>query len=255
MGVPGTRRCCRGCQPVSAARCSGDNQAPPDHNDGVSDPPLSLEVEELDPDVRRRSDLEPTVTEEQFEFDPRSFRFPKQAERRFRVGIVLAALGGLFLFFQVFATVLFASLGWSTASLIGLGMFLLCIVGWTLLIGARTFWMGEHSPVEWAWNLTMKREAPVPVVNEAPAQLLRKRGDPRGAVALYERWIKEHPSHAILVFRLAEIHHHDLKNRGTAGRLYGQFASQVRAREHRPTEEDRTNLGIADGLAEELLQV
>ena len=60
---------------------------------------------------------------------------------------------------------------------------------------------------------------------------------------------------ALLGRWMAEIQHHDLKNRAEAARLYRRFVARVRAKGYRPSEEDRANLGIAEGLAEELSSV
>ncbi len=191
--------------------------------------------------------------EDPFEYDPRNFVFPKQRERPFRAGVLLGCGFALFLFFEVLAIVFFGPwVGPVKATLIGVLWFLVLILGWTVVIGGRQAWMGSHSPVEWVYRSFLRREAPVPVLDEAPAQLLRKRGRPDEALALYRGWCEEHPDMAILLFRRAEILRVDLKDRMGAARLYRQFASRVRARDYRPTDEERDAAAIAEGLAEEL---
>lgn len=221
----------------------------------MTDPPDLLEIEEPDPRVRR-GDQPPSQLEEAFDYDPRGFQFPKQRDRPLKAGVVVGGLGCLWLFFGVLAMVFFGPLiGPKSATLVGTLLWLICLGGWTLLVGGRAFWMGSWSPVEMVWSHFLRRTAEVPTVNEAPAQLLRKRGQGRAALAMYEGWSREHPKLAILWFRMAEIQHHDLNDRPAAGRLYAEFLSRVRERGYRPSQEERDNVGIAEGLAKELREV
>ncbi|MCP4872399.1 MAG: hypothetical protein GY898_27180 [Proteobacteria bacterium] len=221
----------------------------------MSDPPKVLEIEEPDPEARRPEEL-PSRLEDPFELDVSQFKFPEQHDKPFKAGVFLSLFGYLWVLFGVLAMVFFGPMwGPVNATLVGTLMWMLCVGSWAALVGGRAFWMGSHSPIDQLWDDFVRREVPVPDVDEAPAQLLRRRGRSGEALAMYERWAKEHPKLAILVFRMAEIQHHDLKNRAEAARLYRRFVARVRAKGYRPSEEDRANLGIAEGLAEELSSV
>jgi len=222
----------------------------------MSDPPEVLDVEVPDPATRAREPLAPIVElEDPFQFEMSQFRTPGSRDRPLHLGVVVGVLGCFWLFFEVFAIVVFAAMGWTTAIAIGTAMWLVVVLSWASLVGGRKYWMSSHSPVDFVWNLFVRREAAPLVVNEAPAQLLRKRGDHAGALTMYEGWAKQHTDLPMLVFRMAEIQHHDLKNRQAAARLYRQFAAHVRAATYRPTAEDEEHVRIAEVLADELIRV
>ncbi len=215
----------------------------------MSDDGPVLEIEERGPATGRRDTYETpgTELEDVRYFDPRNFRSPEQRERPFRVGVLLGGLGAVLVFFLCFGLVLFNSL------LGGLAMFLICCLGWTALIGGRKWWMSDtRSPIDAVFDSFKRPPPPPPKIDEAPAQLARKRGDARRALSLYEGWRAEHPDLAILLFRMAELHHHDLKSPARARERYAEFVEEVAAKGRSATEEERTMAGYARVVLKDL---
>ena len=206
----------------------------------MSDERDVLEIEERGPAAGRRDVVGPVKELEDIRyFDPRQFRSPEERQRPFRTGVVVGGLFALWVFFAAFGLVLFGSL------LAGTVMWLICLLGWLVIIGSRGWWMSESSPFEILWNMVMRDEVEPPKVDEAPAQLLRKRGNSDGALAMYRGWSEEHHDLAILLYRMAEILHHDLKDIARARSRYEEFVERVERKGSSATEEERTMAGYA----------
>ncbi len=135
---------------------------------------------------------------------------------------------------------------WGTSAL----LFLAVIVGWAGLSLPRMWFISAHSPVDWVAAMMFRRVAPVPVVDESPAQLKARRGDLDGALALYKGWIEEHPKHLILRFHEADLLLREKKDPVAARRAYREASRLVHDKGARASKEE----GEAERLAAAVLR-
>ncbi len=177
-----------------------------------------------------------------------------RSHRPVKTSILVGLAFVLWLFFAVFALLFFSYGGMEPTStiLVGTVMWLMVLLGWTSLVGGRKYWMSESSPVDWVARALFRRTEPVPKVDDAPAQLLRRRGKPREALRLYEGWHGKDPSQPILLYRMAEIEQEDLKNLPRAQGLYRRFQAAVNERGSAATEEEQQLAAYTQVLLKEI---
>lgn len=86
------------------------------------------------------------------------------------------------------------------------------LIGWAVLAGSRKAILGEGALFDGAVAFFFRRSEKPPPVDDAPAQLARRRGQREQALGLYEGWIAQHPRYFVLQLRRAEILLRDLRD-------------------------------------------
>lgn len=129
---------------------------------------------------------------------------------------------------------------------------LLLALGWGFLAGGRWAIVAERGFLEFLVRPVLRRAAPVPVVDEAPAQLLRRRGRYQEAAASYDRWIEEHPQSEGLHLRRAEILWRDLRRHPDAIVALEGIVARLQPREAALSDGDLEILRLARAFLDEV---
>lgn len=216
-----------------------------------------------------------TVTEppEMPEFDPRA-PLPRHAYGRklpkvrkpFRVWIkepgswlVLTALSGFFglIWGACFFSALMMGPAIDVTSLSGtlaLSFWMLGVIvgAWTLFyVGPKVFG-GEGGFLDVVFSGMLRKPGAAPELDESPAMLARKRGDPQAALRLYRQWVDEFPHRLDLRFHVADIEHHEAQEHRAALRGYKDFLRRIRALEREATAEERELVPLAEAHVADL---
>jgi hypothetical protein len=172
-------------------------------------------------------------------FEPGNYRFHDESERPLRavIGLLLMAMVWPLDVFMVW--VLAEGDGWAAVQW-GSAVWAASVVAFLGMVGGRGAWMSDGGPADRLLRLFLRRDPKPLDLDDAPAQLLRKRGDSRGALRLYQQWLDSHPQVLRVKYQMAEILHRDLHDETGAARLYQEFVEAVEAAGSAASEQERT---------------
>ena len=139
-----------------------------------------------------------------------------------------------------------------TAAIGGTMLFGIILLGWLFLGGSRAVVLAEGGLIDRLIQGLLRREEEVPVLDEGPALLARKRGNHAEAARLYRDWIREHPDRLELRFALAEVEHQGLGDREAALRGYRDFLRRLRTAKQSPSKEAASLVPLAEARIADL---